>query len=56
MDYYECEDRPFIYKKAVSINELTTDYIKEIDGAVIGNTPDKMYPERPSFYCLTITR
>lgn len=56
MDYYEYEDRPFIYKKTVSINELTTEYIKEIDGAVIWNTPDKMYPERPSFYCLTITR
>ncbi len=56
MDYYEYEDRPFIHKKTISINELTTDHIKEIDTAEIWNTPDKMYPERPSFYCLTITR
>lgn len=56
MDYYEFEDRPFIHRKAISIDELTTEHIKEIDNAVIWNTPDKMYPERPSFYCLTITR
>jgi hypothetical protein len=56
MDYYEFEDRPFIHRKAISVYELTTEHIKEIDHAVIWNTPDKMYPERPSFYCLTITR
>ena len=56
MDYYEFEGRPFIHRKAISVYELTTEHIKEIDHAVIWNTPDKMYPERPSFYCLTITR
>ena len=56
MDYYEFEDRPFIHRKTISIDELTTEHIKEIDNAVIWNTPDKMYPERPSFYCLTVTR
>ncbi len=56
MDYYEYEDRPYIHRKTISISELTTEHIKEINNAVIWNTPDKMYPERPSFYCLTITR
>lgn len=40
----------------ISIDELTTEHIKEIDNAVIWNSPDKRYPERASFYCLTITR
>ncbi len=56
MDSYEFEDRPFLHKKTVSINELTIGHIQEIDSAVIFNTPDKAYPERPSFYCLTVTR
>ena len=56
MDYYEFEDRPYIHRKTISIDELTAEHIKEIDDAVIWNGPDKMYPERPSFYCLTITR
>jgi len=56
MDYFEFEDRPFIHRKIISIEELTSAHIKELDSAVIWNTPDKMYPERPSFYCLTITR
>ena len=56
MDYYEFEDRPFIHRKTVSIDDLTIAHIQEIDSSVIWNTPDKMYPERPSFYCLTITR
>ena len=56
MDYYEYEDRPFIHKKVISVDELTTEHIRGLDEAVIWNTPDKMYPERPSFYCLTISR
>jgi len=56
MDYYEYEDRPYIHRKTIPIGEMTTEHIKEINNAVIWNTPDKMYPERPSFYCLTITR
>ena len=54
-DYYEFEDRPYIHRKTISIDELTVEHIKEIDDAVIWNHPDRMYPERPSFYCLTIT-
>ena len=56
MGYYEYEDRPYIHRKTISIAELTTEHIKELNDAVIWNTPDRMYPERPSFYCLTITR
>jgi len=56
MDFYEFEDRPFLHRKVISVRELTAAHIREIDHAVIWNTPDKMYPERPSFYCLTITR
>lgn len=56
MDYYEYEDRPYIHKKTIPIKELTIEMIKEIDCSVIWNTPDKTYPQRPSFYCLTITR
>ena len=54
VDYYEFEDRPYIHRKTFSIEELTIEHIKELDDAVIWNTPDKQYPERPSFYCLTI--
>lgn len=56
MDYYEFEDRPFIHRDTISINELTVEHIRALDHAAIWNTPDKMYPERPSFYCLTITK
>ncbi len=56
MDYYEFEDRPFIHKKTISIDELNIEHIKEIDNAKIWNSPDKTYPNRPSFYCLTVTR
>ncbi len=56
LDYYEFENRPFVHRKTISINNLTATHIKELDNAIIWNTPDKMYPERPSFYCLTITR
>ena len=56
MDYYEYEDRPFVHRKTISIGDLTIDHIKEIDSADIWNTPDKLNPKSPSFYCLTVTR
>lgn len=56
MDYYEFEDRPMIHRQIISIDELAPKHIKEIDEAEIWNTPDKMYPNRPSFYCLEIKR
>ena len=54
MDYYEFEDRPVIHRKTIFIDELTTKHINEMDDAEIWNTPDKMYPNRHSFYCLEI--
>lgn len=53
-DYYEFDDRPFVHKQSVLLNELTNEHIKAIDCADIWNTPDKRYPDRPSFYCLKI--
>ncbi len=53
-DEYEC--RAFIHRKTVSLSKLNTEHINEINSAAIWNTPDKRYPDRPSFYCLTITR
>ena len=55
-NYYEFEDRPFIHRKQIKIVDLTYSDIKKIDEAEIWNKPDKEYPERPSFYCLTITK
>ena len=54
MDYYEYEDRPIIYHSSISIDNLTTQDIKEFDNEKIWNNKD--YPNRPSFYCLTITK
>ena len=54
MDYDEFEDRPVVHRSTVSISELTTAHIKDIDSADIWNTPDKRYPNRPSFYCMEI--
>ena len=53
MDYYEYEDRPIIYHSSTTIDDLTTKDIKELDNENIWNNKD--YPNRPSFYCLTIT-
>ena len=55
-DYFEFEERPFLHRTTISLNELTPSHLKQIDNAVIRNTPDKQYPQRPSFYCLTITK
>ena len=56
MGYYEFEDRPFVHRQTVSISELTTDHVKHLVDAKIWNIPDKTYPDRPSFYCLTVKR
>lgn len=56
IDYYEYEESPVIQRCSVSFSDMTIDDIKEIDKAEIWNKPDKRYPERPSFYCLEITR
>ncbi len=54
MDYYEFEDRPVIHRRTISVSELSAQHIRDIDSAEIWNRSDKMYPDRPSFYCLTI--
>ena len=56
LDYYEFEDRPFVHRKTITIAQLKSDDIKEIDEAEIWNKPDRHYPDRPSFYCLKIVR
>lgn len=56
MDYYEYDERPMIHKKKIAFSDLTVADIKEIDSSEIWNHPDKMYPGRPSFYCLTIRK
>ena len=43
-------------KNMGKVDELTVKDIEEIDHADVWNTPDKMYPNRPSFYCLEIRR
>ena len=45
-----------IHRQTISVDELTVKHIEEIDHADVWNTPDKMYPNRPSFYCLEIRR
>ncbi len=55
-DYYEYEDSPVIHSRTVSIQDLTEKDIKELDSAEIWNTPDKAYPNRPSFYRWKICR
>ena len=52
----EFEDSPVIHRQTISVDELTVKHIEEIDHADVWNTPDKMYPNRPSFYCLEIRR
>lgn len=54
--YEEYENSPVVRKKEISLAELTPEMIKEWDGLEIWNHPDKNYPDRPSFYRLTIMR
>lgn len=56
MDYYEFDERPVYHRKVISSNELSIEHIAWIDKAEIWNSPDKMYPNRPSFYCLEIRK
>ena len=55
-DYYEYEDSPVIHSQTIPISELTESHIKELDNAEIWNVSDKTYPNRPSFYRMTIKR
>ena len=53
LGYWEYDDRPYIHKKTVNINDLTVTDIKEINNAENWNNKD---PNRPSFYCLEIIK
>ena len=53
LGYWEYDDRPYIHKKIVSINDLTVTDIKEINDAENWNNKDH---NRPSFYCLEIVQ
>lgn len=54
--YEEYEESPVIKKKEITVAELTTEVVREWDALEIWNHPDKNYPERPSFYRLTIRK
>ncbi len=56
LGYWEFEERPIIHSRKISINDMTEDDINAIDSADVWRKEDKNYPERPSFYCLTVTR
>jgi len=55
MDFYEHWERPFVHRKEIMLEQLSAEHIEKLDSAKIWNTPDKSYPDRPSFYCLTIS-
>ncbi len=52
LEYWEFDDRPYIHKKTIHIDDLTVDDIKEINNAENWNNKDR---NRPSFYCIEIT-
>lgn len=56
LGWYEYEDRPVIHRQTIPVGELTVELIRDLVDSDIWNTPDKRNPERPSYYCLTITR
>ena len=51
--FYEFDERPFIRRYVTTADKLEISDIKEFDEAEIWNNKDK---NRPSFYCLTITK
>lgn len=53
LGYWEYEDRPYIHKKTIRIDELTGNDIKEINEADNWNNKDQ---NRPSFYCIEVVR
>ncbi len=50
-DYWEFDDRPYIRRRTVHIDELTTNDIRKINDE---ENWDNKEPNRPSFYCLMI--
>ncbi len=53
LGYWEFDDRPYIHKRTVRIDELTVYDIREMTEAENWNNKDK---NRPSFYCIEVVR
>lgn len=53
LGYWEYEDRPYIHKKTIRIDDVTVTDIKKINDVENWNNKD---PDRPSFYCIEIVR
>ena len=53
LGYWEYDDRPYIRKRTIRMEELIIDDMKEIINAENWDNKDK---NRPSFYCLEIIR
>ncbi len=53
LGYWEFDDRPYIHKRTVPIDELTVNDIREMTEAENWNKKDK---NRPSFYCMEIVK
>lgn len=51
LGYWEFDDRPYVHKRTISIDELTVNELKELIEAENWNNKDK---NRPSFYCLEL--
>lgn len=54
--YYEFDERPAVHRKTLRFEDLTAEHIRALTQAPIWNQPDKTYPDRPSFYCLSVYR
>lgn len=52
MDYYEYNERPYYRRSEISIDELTEEDIKKISDMDVWSS----YKNRPTYYCLKITR
>ena len=53
LGYWEYDERPYIHKKTIPIQELTVGDIEYINAAENWNNKD---PNRPSFYCIEVVR
>lgn len=55
-DRYGYADRPFLRVATVSAEALTEADILALDAADVWDVPDRAYPNRPSFYRLSVTQ
>jgi len=54
--HYEYKESPVVGRRSIALAELSAKDIYELDSGEIWIRPDRRYPERPSFYCLTVRR